>query len=71
MGVDIGKKTLEDLANTIKENTDPKIYPQMKIHNVDGKNVIEIIVKEADEKPVFFSRSCLSKSWENQSKDFR
>jgi ATP-dependent DNA helicase RecG len=55
VGVDIGKKTLEDLANTIKENTDPKIYPQMKIHNVDGKNVIEIIVKEADEKPVFFS----------------
>ena len=54
VGVDIGKKTLEDLANGIKENTDPRIYPQMKIHNVDGKNLIEIIVKEADEKPVFF-----------------
>jgi len=55
VGVTIGKKTVEDLANLIKENTDPKIYPQIKIHNVDGKNVIEIIVKEADEKPVFFS----------------
>jgi ATP-dependent DNA helicase RecG len=55
MGVDIGKKTVEDLANLIKENTDPKIYPQMKIHKVDGKNIIEIVVKESDEKPVFFS----------------
>jgi len=55
VGVDIGKKTVEDLANWIKENTDPRIYPQIKIHNVDGKDVIEIIVKEADEKPIFFS----------------
>jgi len=55
VGVDIGKKTVEDLANWLKENTDPRIYPQIKIHNVDGKDVIEIIVKEADEKPVFFS----------------
>jgi ATP-dependent DNA helicase RecG len=55
VGVDIGKKTVEDLANLIKENTDPKIYPQMKIHKVDDKNIIEIVVKESDEKPVFFS----------------
>jgi len=53
VGVDIGKKTVEDLANWIKENTDPKIYPQMKIHNVDNKDIIEITVKESDEKPVF------------------
>jgi ATP-dependent DNA helicase RecG len=55
VGVDIGKKTVEDLANLIKENTDPKIYPQMKIHKVDDKNIIEIAVKESDEKPIFFS----------------
>jgi len=55
VGVDIGKKTVEDLANWIKENTDPKIYPQILIHKVDDKNVIEIVVKEADEKPIFFS----------------
>jgi len=53
VGVNIGKKTVEDLANWIKENTDPRIYPQMLIHNVDGKDIIEIVVKESDEKPVF------------------
>ncbi len=53
IGVDIGKKTIEDLSNWIKENTDPKIYPQMRIHKVEGKDLIEISVKEADEKPVF------------------
>lgn len=53
VGVNIGKKTVEDLANWIKENTYPRIYPQMLIHNVDGKDIIEIVVKESDEKPVF------------------
>jgi ATP-dependent DNA helicase RecG len=53
VGVDIGKKTLEDLANWIKENTDPRIYPQILTHKVDDKNIIEITVKESDEKPVF------------------
>lgn len=52
--VDIGKKTVEDLANWVKENTDPKIYPDVKIHKVNGKNIIEVSIKENDEKPVFF-----------------
>jgi len=54
VGVDIGKKTLEDLANWIKENTDPPMYPQILTHKVEGKNIIEIAIKESDEKPVFF-----------------
>ena len=54
LGVDIGKKTIEDLANRVKENTDPHIYPDVKVHKIDNKNVVEISVKESDEKPVFF-----------------
>jgi ATP-dependent DNA helicase RecG len=54
LGIDIGKKTLEDLANFIKENTDPKIYPDIKPHQIDDKKIIEISLKESDEKPVFF-----------------
>ena len=54
LGIDIGKKTLEDLANWMKENSDPQIYPSMKEHQVDGKHIMELSVKESDEKPVFF-----------------
>jgi len=54
LGVNIGKETVEDLANWIKRNTDPPIYPQLYIHKIDGKEIIEILVKEAEEKPVFY-----------------
>ncbi|MBM3241859.1 hypothetical protein FJZ31_36780 [Candidatus Poribacteria bacterium] len=54
LGVDIGKKTMEDLANFLKENTDPKIYPEIKSLKIDDKKLIEISLKESDEKPVFF-----------------
>ena len=53
-GVDIGKKTIEDLANWIKENTDPPIYPEIKVHKLNGKEIIKVLVKESDEKPAFF-----------------
>jgi ATP-dependent DNA helicase RecG len=41
--VDIGKNTLEEVANYIKRNTDPRIFPR-----------IVIDVAESAEKPVFF-----------------
>jgi ATP-dependent DNA helicase RecG len=53
VGVDIGKKTVEDLANWIKQNTDPPMYPQILTHKVDDKDIIEIVIKESDEKPIF------------------
>ena len=53
LGVDIGKRTLESLANTIKQNTDPVIYPSISVENVEGKNVIVIEVEESKSKPVF------------------
>lgn len=48
-GVDIGKSTLEDLANKIKENTDPKIYPHITTKVIDGKSIIIIDVKESSD----------------------
>ena len=53
IGVDIGKRTLESLANTIKQNTDPVIYPSISVENVEGKNVIVIEVEESKSKPMF------------------
>jgi len=53
-GVDIGKNTVEELANHIKRNTDPQIFPIVKILEVGEKKVVMIEVKESAEKPVFF-----------------
>ena len=52
-GVRIGKRTIEDLTNKIKENTDPKIFPGVSVENIDGKDIISIKVEESKSKPVF------------------
>ncbi|HJH27036.1 MAG TPA: ATP-binding protein [Methanophagales archaeon] len=52
-GVDIGKNTLEELANYIKRNTDPRIFPSVKILEVGGKNVVMVEVEERCGKASF------------------
>ncbi|MCG7849861.1 MAG: putative DNA binding domain-containing protein, partial [ANME-2 cluster archaeon] len=54
MGVDIGRKTMEDLAEYIKRNTDPPVFPSIEVVEIESKNTIHISVKESAEKPVFF-----------------
>ncbi|RLF70746.1 MAG: hypothetical protein DRN55_08215 [Thermoplasmata archaeon] len=46
VGVDIGKGTIEDITNKILNNTEPKIYPEIKIAEGDGKRLIIIKVEE-------------------------
>ena len=53
-GIQIGKKTLTDLAEYVKRNTDPQIFPEIKACEIDNKKIISIKVKESSEKPVFF-----------------
>lgn len=54
IGVDIGRNTLEELASYIKRNTDPAIFPSMKVEKIKKKKIVVIEVKEGSEKPVFF-----------------
>ena|SRR6185437_480685 len=51
-GVDIGKKTLEDMANRIQESTDPRIQPSIAIVNHDNREVVVISVKQIMLGPV-------------------
>ena len=60
-GVDTGKNTLEELANYIKRNTDPRIFPSVKILDIGGKKVVMIEVRASAEKPVFFKNHFLRK----------
>ena len=50
-GVDIGKQTIERLTNTIVDNLDPKIYPDINPLKIDKKNIILINTKESSDKP--------------------
>ena len=49
----VGKNTIEDLTNKIKNNTDPVIYPSIIIKTFALGKITEIEVKEAEIKPVF------------------
>lgn len=52
-GVDIGKGTMENLANEIKLNTDPRIFPNIEIEEIGTKKIIKVSVKEYPIKPVW------------------
>jgi ATP-dependent DNA helicase RecG len=72
LGVEIGKGTIENLANTIAQNTDPKIQPMIKVETIDKKKVIIIEVKESLDKLVLaFGRPFkrVGKSSPKMSKD--
>jgi len=55
MGVDIGRKTLEDLAGYVKRNSDPPVYPSIGTLQLKNCPLLFVDVKESPEKPVFFN----------------
>lgn len=52
-GSQIGKGTLEDLANKISQNTNPRQTPSISISAHEDKALIEIAVNESHFKPVY------------------
>jgi len=70
VGVDIGRNTIEKLANQIKQNTDPVIHPSIRVEEIDGKlgkQVIVVDVGESEPKPVLaFGRSFVRVGKSNQ-----
>ena len=52
-GVDLGRNTIENLANEIKRNTDPPLYPSIAVEEHDTKKIITIEVAKSPIKPVF------------------
>ncbi|HCC23908.1 MAG TPA: hypothetical protein DEP85_00115, partial [Holosporales bacterium] len=61
-GVQIGKKTLEDIANRIQEATDPRLQPFLSIIECGKKSVIAIKVAAGTGAPIsvrgrYFRRS--------------
>ena len=48
-GVSIGDNTLEKLANRIKQDTDPSIYPKISSNKLDGKDMIVIEIEDVQD----------------------
>ncbi|MFH1151720.1 MAG: RNA-binding domain-containing protein [Nanoarchaeota archaeon] len=53
IGISIKGKVIENLTNEVKQNTDPVIFPSIKIKRIKNKNVLEIKIEENSFKPVF------------------
>ncbi len=51
-GVQIGKETLRGWANQISQSIEPRVIPEIKVSEVDGKSVVIIGIKEFPIKPV-------------------
>lgn len=51
LGIQIGKDTLEKIANKITGNTDFPLYPTISIEKIGDKNIIKIDIKESNNKP--------------------
>ncbi len=70
IGVDAGINTLEELANYIKRNTDPGIFPSMKTEQIKKKKIIVVEVKKGSEKPVFFRNHAYKMVGKTNQRDF-
>lgn len=52
-GIQIGKGTLEDLANKIAQHTSPRLVPSISVQAREGESFILVSVPESPSKPVF------------------
>lgn len=51
-GFQIGKKTLEDIANRIQEVMDPRIQPSLSYYTIEGKKILIVQVVPSSGSPV-------------------
>lgn len=57
-GVQIGKETMNELANQISQSTEPRVIPEIERGEIEGKNVVIIQIKEFPIKPVSVKGRC-------------
>ena len=60
-GVDISNESIQNWINEIKQNTQPAIFPDFKIIEIDNKTIVEIKVSEFPIKPVSYKNRYFSR----------
>ncbi len=51
-GVQIGKEMIKNWANQISQSSEPRIIPEIETHEIAGKSIVIIGIKEFPIKPV-------------------
>lgn len=51
IGQDVSDDTLKNIANTIKLNTEPRLFPTIDLLTIQGKSCVKITVEESPLKP--------------------
>ncbi len=57
-GIRIGKETVQNWANQISQSTEPRVIPEIELHEIEQKNVAAIRIKEFPIKPVSLKGRC-------------
>jgi len=66
LGLKLGKESLQNWINQVKQNTSPSVVPDMSIIEIDNKKVVVIDVKEYPIKPISYkNRYIIRKSNSN------
>src|SRR3989344_760675 len=52
LGCNIGAGSIENLANIINQNTQPKVHPEISIEKSGDKKIISVSIPESIDKPV-------------------
>jgi len=55
----LGKNTIEDFVNKVKNHTDPVLYPSINVKTFGLGEIVEITIPKSDYKPVF----AFDKAW--------
>ncbi len=52
-GIQIGKSTIEDFLNKVRNHTDPILYPSVNVQIFGIHQIVEVEIKQSAYKPVF------------------
>ncbi len=53
IGIQLGRTSLEELANYIRQNTDPHQFPSISVEESENSAVVSVHVRESPIKPVW------------------
>ncbi|MBF0595576.1 MAG: putative DNA binding domain-containing protein [Candidatus Omnitrophica bacterium] len=57
LGLTIGSTTLRDVTQAVVDNTEPKIFPNVEVKNIDGKDCVVIEAKGANGPYLAYGRA--------------
>lgn len=62
VGIQIGKETLQQWSNDIKQKTEPKLIPTITEYKIEDKTIVQIHIAEYPIKPVSVNGRCYLRS---------